>query len=696
MKKLYIYLICIFIFKFSNVYAQQQFEFCNNFIQNLSFITGIDEGIEQNLDDNFTWMQNQGYTHLRYFGIYPNGYHTFPSPTLDAHGYPTDSGLETFLGLILSKADEYGIIVNFDGLEIIAESNRDTLQSGYGYLTEQEVAGVVQELLSLGVTFISEEQFGGSYLQAIQTATSQTGAIHETTASSWWHDTTYADEQLASVFNFYHYNQAELDSLIALSGTYPPSNLGNLHVIAEGANYYGFPLSVAVGSFGSLEAENWKNILIFSQIQHQPLRFSIEEKNTDFCIWDTDFNFMTDVGNEILSYSGQSFADRPVMNLVCDMSTVYSGTFYPVANASIINIPAIVNTFTLLGYRVITTNNTILQDADFYYLMLVGGANSTEIAPLPDYVDTLLNSASTVFLHPTFGIPDENDASDWVSVRNFFGLPSGDTETFINALPESVSFNNFNVLWGGVNLWINPLIENLPVSQINTSVANVLLSGEVNTNDIALIIQNGNKYLINSNLIHHEASYILSELLNGPMNVPTMADIAIIDDMAIIFAEYNTEINIDLPWSGGSHLIRYNPQGDKILDTLVESNGNYTSTLARGELILLTDSVLVQNIEELSIDNYLVNYPNPFNSETNIGFELTEPAIVKLSVYNFNGSLVCILFDGYKNKGKHNIKWDGRNFNKSIMSNGIYICKLQLISQNKKVKNYSTKIILLK
>ncbi|MCD4794520.1 MAG: T9SS type A sorting domain-containing protein [Bacteroidales bacterium] len=694
MKKLNLFLICIII-NFSSVLGQQQFEFCNNFIQNLSFITGTDEGIEQNLDDNFGWMQDQGYTHLRYFGIYPNGYHIFPSPTLDANGYPTDSGLETYLSIILSKADQYGIIVNFDGLEIIAESNQDTLQSGYGYLTEQEVADVVQELLSLGVTFISEEQFGGSYLQAIQTVTSQMGATHETTASSWWFDTVYADEQLASVFNFYHYDQAELDSLIALSGTYPPSNIGNLHVIVEGADYYEFPISVAVGSFGSLEAENWKNVLLFSQIQHQPKRFSIEESNTDFCIWNTDFNFMADVGNEILSYSGQSFADRPIINLVCDMSTVYSGTFYPVANASIINIPAIVNTFTLLGYRVITTNNYILQDADFYYLMLVGGANSTEIAPLPDYVDTLLNSSSTVFLHPVFGIPDENDASDWIPVRNFFGLPSGDTQTLIDALPESVSFNNFNVLWGGVNLWITPLIENLPVSQINTSIASVLLSGEVNTDDIALIIQNGNKYLINSNLIHLETSYILSELLAGPMNAPGIADIAIVDDMAVIYAEYNTEINIDLPWRGISHLIRYNPQGDKILDTLFATGGNYTDTLFRGELVLLIDSLVV-DIKEIPCCNQLTNHPNPFSSETNISFELSEPATVKLSVYDVNGMLITTLINGYKSKGKYNIKWNGRNINKKIMLSGIYLCRLELISKGNIIKNCNTKMVLLK
>ncbi|MFC2151470.1 T9SS type A sorting domain-containing protein [Bacteroidota bacterium] len=672
MKKLKIFLICIFIINFSDILAQQQFEFCNNFIQNLSFITGQDEGIDQNLDDNFTWMQNQGYTHLRFFGIFPNGYHTFPSPTLDANGYPTDSEMETFLGLIISKADQYGIIVNFDGLEIIAESNRDTLQSGYGYLTEQEVASVVQEILSLGVTFITEEQLGYSYLQAIQSATSQVGATHETTSYLWWNDTIYADEQLGSVFNYYHYNQTELDSLIALSGTYPPSNLGNLHVIAEGANYYDIPFSIAVGSFGTLKAENWKNVLLFSQIQHQPIRFSIEESNTNFCIWDDNFNFMTDVGNEILSYSSQSFADRPIVNLVYDISAVYSGTFYPVLNASIINIPAVVNTFTLLGYKVILTSDTILPDADLYYLMLVGGANSTEIAPLPDYVDTLLNSSSTVFLHPAFGIPDENDASDWTSVRSFFGLPSGDTQTLIDALPESVTFNNYNVLWGGANLWITPLIENIPVSQINTSSATVLLSGEVNMDDIALIIQNGNKYLINSNVIHFETSYILSNILNGPLNAPVMADIAIVDDTVLIFAEYHTEINIDLPWSSASKLIRYNPQGYKILDTVLISNGNYTDNLSRGELVLLTKST-AQNITEKSSErNYLKNYPNPFKTETTISYNLLESMWVKVEITDLHGRVIKTLVNTQQEKGIKTVIFDATN-----LSSGIYLYKLK-------------------
>ena len=41
-------------------------------------------------------------------------------------------------------------------------------------------------MLAFGVNRITEEQFGASYLRAIQTATQESGAIHETTAGVWW------------------------------------------------------------------------------------------------------------------------------------------------------------------------------------------------------------------------------------------------------------------------------------------------------------------------------------------------------------------------------------------------------------------------------------------------------------------------------------------------------------------------------
>jgi hypothetical protein len=150
-----------------------------------------------------------------------------------------------------------------------------------------------------------------------------------------------------------------------------------------------------------------------------------------------------------------------------------------------------------------------------------------------------------------------------------------------------VVFDEFPVLWGGVSLYITPRIEYLPSSQIDTSDASVVLSGEVYQEDIALIIQNQNKYLINSNVIHLEASYILSELISGPLTAPAIADIAIANGRAIIFAEYDTEIGINLPWAGMTHVTRYDPQGNKILDVDIDLGGHFSSTLMRGEFVML-------------------------------------------------------------------------------------------------------------
>jgi hypothetical protein len=315
-------------FTSSNSFAEQQYEFCNNFLMNLSFITGTDRGMEQNLDDNFTWMNDQGYTHLRFFGIFSNRIHCFPSPTLNANGYPRSPYHEAVLELMMTKAQQHNIAVNFDGWEVIAEANYDTAAAGVGFITEQEIGDIVSEVLAFGVELISEEQFTGSYMQEMQSVCSGAGATHETTSALWWQHgsaASFADAQLGNVFSFCPYDQSEADSLIAAGNPYSlNSNPGSLHYILEGCRYFGIPFSVAVGSFGTLATENWRNVLRFVQIQHLPVRFSIEEQNTAFTIWDDDFNFMDYVGSDLNLLAEMAIGERPTVNLVINVAPLLS------------------------------------------------------------------------------------------------------------------------------------------------------------------------------------------------------------------------------------------------------------------------------------------------------------------------------------------------------------------------------------
>ena len=76
------------------------------------------------------------------------------------------------------------------------------------------------------------------------------------------------------------------------------------------------------------------------------------------------------------------------------------------------------------------------------------------------------------------------------------------------------------------------------------------------------------------------------------------------------------------------------------------------------------------------------NFPNPFNPETWIPFELEDRGEVVVSIYNLNGSLIRQIQFGQLPAGKYLTKdkaayWDGRNQIGERVSNGLYFYQLQ-------------------
>ncbi|NQV18168.1 MAG: T9SS type A sorting domain-containing protein [Armatimonadetes bacterium] len=72
------------------------------------------------------------------------------------------------------------------------------------------------------------------------------------------------------------------------------------------------------------------------------------------------------------------------------------------------------------------------------------------------------------------------------------------------------------------------------------------------------------------------------------------------------------------------------------------------------------------------------NYPNPFNPETVINYQISEENIVKLHIYNIKGQLVRTLIDKKQSAGKHSINWRGIDNNDKRVSSGIYIFSLKV------------------
>ena len=77
----------------------------------------------------------------------------------------------------------------------------------------------------------------------------------------------------------------------------------------------------------------------------------------------------------------------------------------------------------------------------------------------------------------------------------------------------------------------------------------------------------------------------------------------------------------------------------------------------------------------------MANYPNPFNPETCIPYQLANPADVSVRIYSVDGTLVRTLPLGHKAVGTYQNRsraayWDGKNEVGEPVASGIYFYTL--------------------
>ena len=101
------------------------------------------------------------------------------------------------------------------------------------------------------------------------------------------------------------------------------------------------------------------------------------------------------------------------------------------------------------------------------------------------------------------------------------------------------------------------------------------------------------------------------------------------------------------------------------------------ATMARG-IAVLEDLLAGLMPAETAL---LSNYPNPFNPETWIPYQLKAPAVVHIAIYNPRGVLVRELSLGYQVAGRYTSRaraayWDGRNIVGEPVASGLYFYTL--------------------
>lgn len=107
---------------------------------------------------------------------------------------------------------------------------------------------------------------------------------------------------------------------------------------------------------------------------------------------------------------------------------------------------------------------------------------------------------------------------------------------------------------------------------------------------------------------------------------------------------------------------------------------------ANGTILKKDNIVSVTQISTVvpSSINLDQNYPNPFNPTTTINFDIPKQSFVSLKVYDMTGKEVQSLFEGVKQAGTYQVKFDGQNLNSGVyfyklMSDGASITKSMVL-----------------
>jgi hypothetical protein len=95
--------------------------------------------------------------------------------------------------------------------------------------------------------------------------------------------------------------------------------------------------------------------------------------------------------------------------------------------------------------------------------------------------------------------------------------------------------------------------------------------------------------------------------------------------------------------------------------------------------LLKFETNVATSVEEVPVysSRLFHNYPNPFNPNTVIRYEVAVPGRVTIKVYDVTGRLMQTLYDGLRSQGRFEAKWDGRNEAGRRVASGVYFCRMQ-------------------
>jgi len=273
----------------------------------------------------------------------------------------------------------------------------------------------------------------------------------------------------------------------------------------------------------------------------------------------------------------------------------------------------------------------------------------------PDRIDWASNNATIMYDALNIAVNASGDTTEFWDI-NLLDINTGNIIRLFPPLPPGVNIGN-------------------PVFASNTD------------NLIALdfMDENGNVSVLAVNLNTGATGEITKN--DNSLGSPTFSA----DDASIYYHFINFDQNIAQIWS--VDFLADGITGDPNTDTGILDNALYPVAFAIGSRPTSVET------ETSSIPTTFAlrqNFPNPFNPETKISYELPEESHVQLTVFDIRGRKVAELLSERKAAGNYTAIWNGRNQQGRKVASGIYLYRVRATFGNGKVVEQTRKMTLLK
>ncbi|MCS5639372.1 MAG: T9SS type A sorting domain-containing protein, partial [Candidatus Marinimicrobia bacterium] len=107
-------------------------------------------------------------------------------------------------------------------------------------------------------------------------------------------------------------------------------------------------------------------------------------------------------------------------------------------------------------------------------------------------------------------------------------------------------------------------------------------------------------------------------------------------------------------------------------DSTAASNGPRSFTVDLSDYLSAINGAGIP--DEFALYN---NYPNPFNPITNIKYDISEVADVRLEIYNIAGQRIRTLVQGQQEPGRYKVQWAAKNDYGRPVASGMYIYRIR-------------------